>query len=307
MKPDIPGNEATTDEQQAVPDEAVEAGANTPVDDTSDAGEHEQAPDNIPVLLMQDDEPDTAMSTDTVDIPDKRARSVRNYWTVAALFVVSAAIFSFVIGSYLIRAKQSEELASKLSEIDAMKQQISRMHEQKEAIQRERDSALATVQAEQQKRKEQVQAALEASKREIEAMTAAALAAEEAVKAAQQAEDLATKKSIEKERLRAERERIERERLQAELEKQRLEQEQKQAELEKELLELEKARQEKLTQEENQKRIAKEQAELFQALEEKEAATTAANKSPEQKTQDKQSFSTDPCSSPSAKFLSTCK
>lgn len=288
-------------------DTAVELNTSTPVADTAEADEQIERSDNIRFELMPDDESKPGGSAAKADIPDKRVRSVRNYWTVAALLLVSAAIFSTVVGSYLNRSEQSEAIANKLSEIDAMKQEIARMHEQNEAIQRERDSALATVQAEQQKRKEEVQAAIEASKREIEAMTAASLAAEEAVKAAQQAEDLATKKRIEKERLRAERERIERERLQAELEKQRLEQEQKQAELEKELLELEKARQEKLEQEENQRRIAKEQAELFKALEEKEAATTAAKGSPEQNTQEKQSFSTDPCSSPSSRFLSTCK
>ncbi len=286
----------------------VELNANTSVMDSSEAGEPEVESEDVLFGLASAHKPEAEMSADSANVVDKQARSVSVYWTVAGLLLVSAFVFSIVIVSHQNRPELPEAIVNQLDEVDTMKQELARMHEQKEAMQRERDRALATAQQEQQRRELEVQAAVEAARQEIEAMTAAALEAEKASKAAQQKEDLANRQRIEKERQRAEHERIQRKKLQAELEQQRLEQQRRQAALDEERLQLERAKKEKLALEEHQRKVAKEQAELFRSLEESEPAATVAKESPQSETERRRpSFTTDPCSSPSARFLSTCK
>jgi len=208
-----------------------------------------------------------------------------------------------VAGIHYERLESSELDRQKLVDLEQIKQQLVRMREQNEAMQKERDSAIATAQQEQQRREQEVQAAVESARREVEAMATVAETAEKAVKAAQQAEDLVNKQRVEEERLRAERKRLEQELKQAELEKQRLRKEQQQAELQKKRLEIEVAHQQKLLK---QGKVAREPDELFKSLE-----PNATNKEETDATQHKTvkkdtSFDTDPCSSPSARFLSTC-
>ena len=91
--------------------------------------------------------------------------------------------------------------------------------------------------------------------------------------------------------------------LDPELERRRLEQEQRQAEIEQELLELELDREQSPDQE--QDGASQEPAGSSAAPNEPESA--AASESQVLEDQDRQSFDTDPCSSPSARFLETCK
>ncbi|NNL06245.1 MAG: AAA family ATPase [Gammaproteobacteria bacterium] len=215
-------------------------------------------------------------------------------FVVAALIVVSA-------GSLYSGKELKSEVKNKMAEVEKIKRDMERM-------QSERDAALARAQEEEAQRAQQAQAAIEAAAREREAMAAAALAAEQALQAKKEAEELAKQQRLKEKRLREERERLQMEKKRAELEQQRIEQERRQAELEKQRLALEKAEREKLAQQEREKRIAREQAELFKSMEATAAAKAEELKKAKQKTTKKESsFSTDPCSSPSAKFLSTCR
>jgi len=229
-------------------------------------------------------------------------------WIIALLLVLLAALLSISIGSFKKEAELKHEVKGKLVEVESMKRDLEHVQQQADVMQRERDAALAKALQKEKQRVQEEQAAIEAGNREKEAIAAAALAAEEALKAAKQAEELAKKQRLEEKRLSEERKRLQLEKKQAELEQQRLLQQRRQAELEKQRLELEKAQKEKLAQEERERRVAKEQAELFKSLEENDAAKAAVINQQAQENQKKEtSFNTDPCSSPSAKFLSTCR
>jgi len=108
-------------------------------------------------------------------------------------------------------------------EVEVLKQDLVRMQQQAEDMQRERDAALAKARLEEEQRTLQAQAALEAAKREKEAVAAAELAAEKALKAKEQAEALKKKQRLEKRRLHDEWKHLEQERQKAELEQQLLE------------------------------------------------------------------------------------
>lgn len=88
--------------------------------------------------------------------------------------------------------------------------------------------------------------------------------------------------------------------LDSELERRRLEQEQRQAEIEQELLELERDRERNSGQDQDG-------ASQEPSAASNEPESPAAGESPVLEDQDRQSFDTDPCSSPSARFLETCK
>jgi len=235
-------------------------------------------------------------------------KSRSSKWGMVLLLVFLVLLLSISIGSLNKEAELKDEVKGKLVEVEKMKQDLEQMQRQAEVMQRERDAALARARQEEKQRVQEERAAIEAGNREKEAMAAAALAAEEALKAARQAEALAKKQRLEDKRLSEERQRLQLEKQQAELEQQRLLQRRKQAELEKQRLELERAQQEKIAQQERERRVAKEQAELFKSLEENDSAKTAVIKQQARDNQKKEtSFTTDPCSSPSAKFLSTCR
>ena len=318
-----PGDDALLE----VAEDTIEAGANNKdvtADDTdtkppADASEMRVAdspqqgdtspvvPENIPQLA---EEQVIAVDHAGGTAPVKKPRKSGNktgvivsllVFAVAALIVVSA-------GSLYSGKELKSEVKNRLAEVEEIKRDLERVQSEAEILQRERDAALVRAQEEEAQRAQEAQAAIEAAKREREAMAAAALAAEKALQATREAEKLAKQQRLKEKRLREERERLQMEKKQAELEQQRLEQERRQAELEKQRLALEKAEREKLAQQEREKRIAREQAELFKAMEAAAAAKAEEAKKTKPATAKKESsFSTDPCSSPSAKFLSTCR
>ena len=269
-----------------------------------------------PSRAIQEDIPqlteEQAIAVDQTDDtkPGKKARKSGNKTRVIAslLVLVVAALIVVSAGSLYSEKELKSEVKSKLAEVEKIKRDLERMQTDAEILQRERDAALARAQEEEAQRAREAQAAIEAAQREREAMAAAALAAEKALQATREAEELAKQQRLKEKRLREERERLQMEKKQAELEQQRLEQERRQAELEKQRLAQEKAEREKLAQQEREKRIAREQAELFKSMEAAAAAQAEEAKKAKSKAAKKEmSFSTDPCSSPSAKFLSTCR
>jgi type II secretory pathway predicted ATPase ExeA len=126
-------------------------------------------------------------------------------------------------------------------EVEILKQDLVRMQQQAEDMQRERDAALAKARAEEEQRALQAQAALEAAKREKEAVTAAEVAADQALKAKEQAEAIKKKQRLEKRRLLDEWKQLELERQKAELEQQLLEEQRQTLEREQKRLIKEKA------------------------------------------------------------------
>ena len=237
--------------------------------------------------------------------------ATRSKWFIAAIAAIVAVALSVFIGTYDYEPELSDEVKNKLAEAERMKQELQRMHElqrqQYELMQlqaanfdREREIAKAKLEEDGRLHAEEAAAALEAAQQEKEAIAAAALAAEKALHAVEQAEKLARQHRRNEARLHAEREQLEHERRLAELEKQRLEMERQQAEFE--IKRLEQARLEA----ERQARLQWEQA----AIKEQQAAIEKLRikESFEPEPADTEtSFSIDPCSTPSAKFLSTCK
>jgi len=225
---------------------------------------------------------------------------------VSLAAIIIAVLLSIMIGTYSSEPALTEDVKNKLVEAERIKQELAKMQElqqqqyremqkQAEELKREREAAKALAELEEQKRAE------EAASKEREAIEAAALAAEKALKAAQQAEKLARQQQLEDKRLKAELSRIEKERKKAELEKQQLEIKRQQAELEKQRLERERLAAERKARVQWEEAAAREQEALVETAQpEKKPATETA---PTKET----SFSTDPCSSPSAKFLSTCR
>ncbi len=279
----------------------------THIADASEQNENTESSGKTLFELVPEPNSEPGAITATVNDSGKQKRKFMNNWNIA-LLIVATLLLSIVIVSYQNTPELSEEIRSKLAEVEKMKQELERMHGQTEAMQRERDAALATAQQQEKQRAQEAQAALEAANRETEAMAAAALAAEKALETTREAEELAKKQRLEERRLSDERKRLQLDKQQAELEQQRLTQERQQSELEKERNELERIRKDKLEQQERERLVAKEQAELFKSLEEIDSAESVVSDKPEQKTQtNESSFNTDPCSSPSAKFLSTCK
>jgi type II secretory pathway predicted ATPase ExeA len=258
----------------------------------ADESEPEQVPDE-PVVVV--DQVDAASDAET-----PRKSRVKT-WTVASLLVVAVAGLAFaMIGTLTYENELKKEVNSKLVEVEKMKRDLERMQNEAKILQRERDAALVS------ERQKDAQSAIEAAEREREAMAAAALAAEKALQATREAEELARQQRLKEKRLSEERKRLQMEKQRAELEQQRLQQERRQAELEKQRLELEQAEREKRAQQEREERIAREQDELFKAMEEADAAKLNKTTKPSAGKKES-SFSTDPCSSPSAKFLSTCR
>ena len=297
--------DAAADDSSTPP--AAEANEEVVADSPQQGDPARTSLENIPQLA--EEQAIVVGQTDGTE-PEKKVRKSGNKTRVIAslLVLVVAALIVVSAGSLYSEKVLKSEVKSKLAEVEKIKRDLERVQSDAEILQRERDAALARAQEEEAQREREAQAAIEAAQREREAMAAAALAAEKALQATREAEELAKQQRIKEKRLREERERLQIEKKQAELEQQRLEQERRQAELEKRRLELEKAEREKLAQQEREKRIAREQSELFKAMEAAEAATAEQAKKAKSKAAKKESsFNTDPCSSPSAKFLSTCR
>lgn len=309
------------DTESTEPVAAVEATAesNTKAGDTEDTT-GETIHEVNAVYVSEHDVQDTAYDADVpgsekgatvtdnlVPVPakQKRRRSRMSNWLIV-LLIAFAVLLSVAIGSLTNKAELSDEVQDKLTEIEKMKQDLARMQQQTEIMQRERDEAIAKAQQEEKMRAQDVKTALEAVNREKDAIAEAALAAETALKATREAEALAKKQLREDKRLREERKRLQQEKEKAKLEQQRLAQERRQAELERQQAELERARAEQLAREQRQA-IAKQQAELTKATEQIEAEPAAAIKTDSKIEKKESSFITDPCSSPSARFLSTCR
>ncbi|MGB5582747.1 MAG: AAA family ATPase [Gammaproteobacteria bacterium] len=127
------------------------------------------------------------------------------------------------------------------TETEMLKQDLSRMQQQIEDMQRERDEALAKARQEQELRALDVQAAEEAARREQEAVAAAALAADEAQEAARQANKLAKQHRLENQRLREQIGRLEQVKQQTEAKQKLLEEQRKLVVLEWERIAREKA------------------------------------------------------------------
>ena len=321
----VPGDDATLEAAEdtteagahnkdvAADDSRTKPAADADVDEKRVANSRPQgapspdSPEDIPQLAEEQAiVVDQAGGTAPGDKPRKSRNKTR---VIASLLVLVVAALIIVSAGSLYSGKElKSEVKNKMAEVEKIKRDMERMQSEAEILQRERDAALARAQQEEAQRAQEAQAAIEAAAREREAMAAAALAAEQALQAKKEAKELAKQQRLKEKRLREERERLQMEKKQAELEQQRLEQERRQDELEKQRLALEKAEREKLAQQEREKRIAREQAELFESMEAAAAAKAEELKKAKQKTTKKESsFSTDPCSSPSAKFLSTCR
>ena len=107
--------------------------------------------------------------------------------------------------------KQAEIDMLKQAEIDMLKQDLSRVQQQAEELQRERDAALEKAREEEAQRLREAQAAQEAANREKAAIAAAELAAEKALTIEKQADALAKKQRLEQRRLLDERDQLEQE------------------------------------------------------------------------------------------------
>jgi len=179
----------------------------------------------------------------SVSEPDKA--SISNWFMLMAMVVV-ALFVSVAIVLFYQQPELSNDVRGSLAEVENMKQEMARMRQQAEVMQREREAALEKVRLEQQQRSQAEQAAVEAVNQERAARAAAELAVEEALQATKKAEELEKKQRLEEQKLRDERKRIELEKQQAEREWQRLALERKQAKQER--LELERAIAEELAQ-----------------------------------------------------------
>lgn len=206
-----------------------------------------------------------------------------------------------------------DKVRRQLDDLQQMKSEIARMRErqleeqlaieQAEILKRERDLALQRLREEEEKRLREQQAAKEAARRQREAAAVAA-AAEKARKAAEaavkEADRLSKQRRSEEERLRTERLKLEEQRRQAELEEQRLEEQRRRTELEQKKLEEQRLAEQKLVEERAREEVeAKKRLEATPPGSTEEAAQSASKK--------ETNFVTDPCSSPSARFLSTCR
>ena len=210
-------------------------------DRTEDAGENSK-PDDPDASLA---EHKASADINSVSEPDKA--SISNWFMLVAMVVV-ALFVSVAIVLFYQQPILSNDVRGNLAEVENMKQEMARMRQQAEVMQREREAALEKARQEQQQRAEAEQAAIEAVNNEKAARAAAELAAEEALQATKKAEDLAEKQRLEEQKLRDERKSIEQEKQQAEREWQRLMLERKQAKQEQERLELERAQAEELAQ-----------------------------------------------------------
>lgn len=268
-----------------------------------DAGISEQG-----FIAAAEKQDNTDVEAVSVPAQDENQKPRANYWLIGLLLGSLALLLTLSIDSLKNEAKLKHEVQDQMAEIEKMKRNFERAQQQSEIMQRERDAALEKARQEEKQHALEAQAAAEASRREQEAKAAAALAAEEALKAAREAEESAKKQRLEQKKLSKERKRLQLEKQKAEREKQRLAQERRQAELEKERLARERLAAEKRAQREKERLAAKKQAELVKSLQQDDSAKAEAGIDAGQKTQKKpSSFKTDPCSTPSAKFLSTCK
>ena len=222
------------DSRQADANRKEDAGQDTiPVDPYASRHEHKASTDIDSVSEPVQEEPGNA--------------SISN-WFMRVAMVVVALFLAVAIVLFYQQPEMSDEVRDRLVEAENMKQEMARMRQQAEVMQREREAALEKARLEQQQRSQAEQAAVEAVNQEKAARAAAELAAEEALQATRKAEELAKKQRLEEQKLLDERKRIEKEKQQAELEWQRLMLERKQAKKEQELLQLERAKVEELAQ-----------------------------------------------------------
>ena len=226
-------------------------------------------------------------------------------WLVLFVLLLIAALIAVATGVFKQAKVVPGEVQSRLAEMETIKQDLLRVRQQAEAMQHERDAALAKARQEQEQRELEIAEALEAAQREKEAAAAAALAAEKALQASRQAEELVNKQRIEEARLRAERRRLQQAKKEAELVEQRLLEQRRQAELEQQRLQSERARAEALAPQPAAGQ-QKQPPAGTDAVDGSVAGTVTDVAQPEIPKKEA-SFSTDPCSSPSAKFLSTCR
>jgi type II secretory pathway predicted ATPase ExeA len=191
--------------------------------------------------------PEHKASEDVSSVSEADKSGISSWFMLLAMVVV-ALFLSVAIVLFYQQPLLPNDVRGRLTEAENMKQEMARMREQAEIMQREREAALEKARLEQQQRAEAERAAAEAANKEKAARAAAALAAEEALQATKKAEDLAKKQRLEEQKLLDERKLIEKEKQQAELEWQRLMLERKQAKKEQELLKLERAKAEQLAQ-----------------------------------------------------------
>jgi type II secretory pathway predicted ATPase ExeA len=304
---DTPAKKPESSEQQ--PEEPSSQDEITATEDSSKT-EHLEIVHEDNIEVISDDEfKQTGHHIRVIEPPS--LMPTRGKWFIATVAAIIAVALSIFIGTYDYEPELSDEVKSKLAEAERMKQELQRMQDtqrkqyelmqqQAASLERERELAKAKMEDEERLRAQEAAAALEAAKQEKEAVAAAALAAEKALRAAEQAEKLSRQQRRNEAKLRAERERLEQERLQAELEKQRLEMERREAELEIKRLEQARLEAERLARQQWEEAAIKEQR---AAIEKALAKETLEPEPVNQET----TFSSDPCSSPSAKFLSTCK
>jgi len=257
------------------------------------------------VVPSADEKPERPAESQTAVPVQTGAGKRRPGWLILFVLLIFAALLAIATGAFKQGKILPGEVQSKLAEMETIKQDLVRVRQQADAMQHERDAALAKARQEQEQREREIKQALEAAQREKEAAAAAALAAEKALRASRQAGELVKKQRIEEARLRAERRRLQQARKEAELVEQRLLEQRRQAALEQQRLESERTRAEALASQP----AAGQQKQPPAGLDEVEdsAAGTAADGAEPEVKQKETSFNTDPCSSPSAKFLSTCR
>jgi type II secretory pathway predicted ATPase ExeA len=220
------------DSRQADANRKEDAGQDTiAVDTYASRHEHKASTDIDSVSEPVQEEPGNA--------------SISNWFMLVAMVVV-ALFLSVAIILFYQQPEMSDDVRGRLVEAENMKQEMARMRQQAEVMQREREAALEKARLEQQQRSQAEQAAVEAANQEKAARAAAELAAEEALQATRKAEELTEKQRLEEQKLLDERKRIEKEKRQAELEWQRLMLERKQAKQER--LEIERTKAEELEQ-----------------------------------------------------------
>jgi type II secretory pathway predicted ATPase ExeA len=229
----------------------------------------------------------------------RKTGNMRPVGIVLVILLTIALLLSIAAVAFRQQPALPEEVQSKLTEVEKIKKDLVRVQQRAEAMQHERDAAIAKAKQEQEQREQQKTAALEAARREMEAAAAAAIAAEKVLQASRRAEQQEEKQRLEQAKLRAERKRLEQERKRAEVEAQRLAVERRLAELEKQRLATERAQADALAQQKQSPARADDGSNL---------ATGSTVAVPEmQAAKEEMSFNADPCASPSAKFLSTCR
>jgi hypothetical protein len=286
----------------------------TPADDHPPTGQADKVSSSVAaaadaalddVVPAADEMPERSAESQTAVPVQKEAGKRRPGWLLLFALLIFAVLMAVTTGAFKQGKVLPGDVQSKLAEMENIKQDLLRVRQQAEAMQHERDAALAKGRQEQEQRERELKQALDAAQREKEAAAAAALAAEKALRASRQAEELVKKQRIEEARLRAERRRLQQARKEAELVEQRLLEQRRKAELEQQRLESARNRAEALAPQP----AADQQKQSPAGLDEVEDSVTgtATDVAEPEARQKETSFNTDPCSSPSAKFLSTCR